>query len=55
MLRGSLGYTDGKVLGYDEGIKMVSTDGKVLVIILGDVDRITLGIDVLTELVSLDG
>ena len=35
-----------KVIGYDEGIKLVSTDGKVIITILGYVDRITLGIDV---------
>ena len=50
LLRGSVGYTDGKVLGSDEGIKLGSTDGKVFGIILGNVDRITLGIDIGTEL-----
>ena len=60
MLGFSLGYTDGKVLGYDEGIKLGynggkvlgsdegiklgSTDGKVFVTILGNIDIITLGI-----------
>ena len=48
-------YTDGKVLGYNEGIKMVSSDGKVLGAVLGNVYGITLGIDVGTGLGSLDG
>ena len=43
------------MLGSDEGIKLVSTDGKVTVTILGNVYGITLGIDVGTELGSLDG
>ena len=34
---------------------MVSNDGKVLVTILVNIDGITLGIDVGTELVALDG
>ena len=42
MLVGSLGYTDVKLLGYDEGIKLRYTDGKVVGNILGNVDRITL-------------
>ena len=50
-----LGYTDGKVLRYDEGIKMGSTDGKVLVTILGNLNVITLGIDVGTDLGYLNG
>ena len=50
-----MGYTDGKVYGSNEGIKLVSTDGKVLGTILGNVDGIKLGIDVGTELGSLDG
>ena len=54
MLGGSLGYNDVKFLGYDEGIKLGSTYGKVFVPILGNVDRITLGIDVGTNLNSLD-
>ena len=54
MIGGSLGSTDGKVLGYDEVIKLASTDGKLLVTILGNVDGITLGIYIGTELSSLD-
>ena len=50
-----MGYTDGKVLGSDEGIKLGSTDGKIFVIILGNGDGITLGLDVGTELLFLDG
>ena len=45
-----LRYTDGKVLGPDEGIKLGLSDGKLLGIILGNVYVIALGIDVLTEL-----
>ena len=55
MLEGSLGYIDGKVLGSDEGIKLESTDGKVLGTILGDVYAITLGLNIVSELVSLAG
>ena len=47
---GSLGFTDGKVLGTGEGIILVSTDGKVLGTIVRNVHGITLGIDVRTEL-----
>ena len=50
-----MGYTDGKVLGSNEGIKLVSTDGKVFGNIFGNLDGITIGIDVGTELGSLDG
>ena len=55
MLGGSLGSTYGKAIGSDEGIKLVSTGGKVFVTILVNVDRITLGIDVEIEMGSLDG
>ena len=54
MLEGSFGYTDGKFMGYDVGIILISIDGKVLFTILGNVDIITLGIYVETEMVSLD-
>ena len=50
----SLGSTDGKILSSDEGIKLVSTDSKVVCNILGDIDVITLGVDVGTYLSSLD-
>ena len=50
-----MGYTDGKVLGYDEGIKMGSTDDKFFGNILGNVDIITLGLYIGTELGFLDG
>ena len=43
-----------KVLGYNEVIKLVSSYGKVISNILGNVEGIVLGIDVGTELVSLD-
>ena len=54
-LGGSLGYTDGKLIGSDEVVKLVSTGGKLFVTVFGNVDRITLGIDIETELGSLDG
>ena len=54
MIEGSMRYTDGKVIEYDEGIKMGSTDGKVFGTILGNVYRITLGIDIGTKLGILD-
>ena len=55
MLGYSLGSTYSKVIGSDEGIKLESTDVKVLGYILGNVDIITLGIDIGTEMGSLDG
>ena len=55
LLGGSLVYTDGKVLGSDEGIKLESTDGKCFVTILGNVDRITLWLNIGTNLGFLDG
>ena len=55
LLGDSLVYNDGKVLGYYEGIKLGFTDGKLLVTMLGNVDKIKLWIDVGTELRSLDG
>ena len=42
------------MLGYDEVIKLGYTGGKILGAILEDLDVITLGIDVGTELGSLD-
>ena len=48
MLVDSLWSNYGKVLGSDEGIKMGSTDSKVLGNILGYIDGITLVIDVRT-------
>ena len=48
MLGGSLESTDDKAIGYDEVIKLGSTDGKVLCTILGTVDGITLGLDIVT-------
>ena len=57
-----LGIFDGLVLGTIFGnvdviscFSLGSTDGNVLVTILRNVDGITLGIDVVTELSSLDG
>ena len=43
------------MLGSDKGIKLGSNDGKVIVTIFGNLDRIKLGIDVGIELGSLDG
>ena len=51
----SLRYTAGKLHSSDEGLKMVCTDGKLFVTIPVNVDRITLGLDIGTNLVSLDG
>ena len=45
----------GKVIGSDEGIKLGSTDVKVIVTIFWYIDLITLGLDVGTELGSFDG
>ena len=50
-----LGSTNDKELGSDEGIKLRSTDIKLLSNILGNVDGITLGIDIGTELGFLHG
>ena len=56
---GTLGYTDGKVLGSEEGIKLELSCVEVLVIILGHIYGSTLDLDVGTELgslyISLDG
>ena len=41
------------MLGSNEGIKLWSTDGKVCWNILGNIDRITLGLDIGTDLRSL--
>ena len=43
------------MFGSDESIKLVLSYGKFLGTILGNVDVITLGIDVGTDLGSLDG
>ena len=43
------------MLGSDEGIKLVYNDGKVLRTTLGNVDGITLGLDVGSNMGSLDG
>ena len=50
-----MAYTDGKGLGYDEDIKMGSTNGKFLVLLLGNVDEKTLWLVVGKELGSLYG
>ena len=54
LLGGSLGHTDGKFYVSEEGIKLGSTGGKVLVTILRNVDWIIPGVDVATEMGSLD-
>ena len=51
---GSLGSTYCEILGSDEGIKLVSTGGKVFSTILGNVDVSTFGLDVGIDLGSLD-
>ena len=55
MPRDQIGSTDGKVIGSDEVIKMVLIYGKLLGTVVVNVDVITFGVDVVTELVSLDG
>ena len=52
---GSLGSTDSKVIGSDEGIKLGISEGKVIDTILVNVYGITLWIDVGTDLSYLDG
>ena len=47
-----MGYTDGKLLGFDEGINLRSTDGKLVVFMLGNINGITLGIGVRTYMGS---
>ena len=42
------------MLGYNEGITPVLSGGEVLLVIIGNVDGITLAINVGTDLVSLD-
>ena len=49
-----MGSTDGKMPVSDEYIKRGSTCGKVIWDLLGNVDVITLGIDVGTEMGSLE-
>ena len=44
----SIGYAYGKVHGSDEGKKLGSTDVKVIVTIIGNVDGIIIGVDVAT-------
>ena len=55
MLEDSVQYTDGKVLGYDEVIKVGYTNGKIIANILVNVDGISFGIDFVTELGSCGG
>ena len=55
MLGGERVYTDGKVIGSDEGIKQGLSDDKVLGTIPGNLYVITRGIDVGTELGPFDG
>ena len=42
------------MIGSDKGIKLGLSDGKVIGTIIGNVDVITLGIDVGTDLGSVD-
>ena len=53
LLGHSLGYTDGKMLGSDEGINLGLFDGKVLGTVLGNVDRMTWNILILKCLALL--
>ena len=50
----SLGHTDVKVLGSDEGIELGFFDDGLIWNILGHLDKITLGDDVKIDLVSSD-
>ena len=52
---GSLGYTGGKVLGFGKCIKLGISGDKVLGNILGNMYGITLGIDIETWVVSING
>ena len=54
-LGGSLLFYDGKVFGSDDGIKLGLSDINMLCTILGNVDLIIFGIDIGTDLGSLDG
>ena len=54
LLGDSLESTDDKVLGSDEGINLILSDGKVIGTILVNEYGITLGLDFVTDLVSLD-
>ena len=54
-LGGSLRSNDGKVIDSNESIKLGSTEGKVFGTILGNLNVITLGLGVGTDLGSLDG
>ena len=47
-------YTDDKALSSDEGIKLGLSGGKVLGTILGNVNIITLGVDIVTYMSPLD-
>ena len=49
-----MGCDDGIIIGYDEGIKLGFSCGKVLGAILVNIDGITIELDVGTELGSLD-
>ena len=49
-----MGYTEGKVLGSDEGVKLGISGCVVIVTILINIDGITPGVDVGTVMGSLD-
>ena len=55
MFKESLGSSDGRVIGYNEGIKLGSIDGKVPCTIFENIDGISLGLHVGTEMVPFDG
>ena len=54
MLGVSLGYSEGKVICYDEGTYLESSGCKMLCTIPGYVDGVKIGLDVGTEIGSLD-
>ena len=55
MTQESLVYNSDKVLGFDQSINVVLSDGKLLCTVLKNLDGFTLEIGVGTELGSLDG
>ena len=54
MIEDSLVLTGSKVLVYDNGVSLISNDGKVLGAKFSDVYARILGLDLGTDLVSLD-
>ena len=55
LFEGLLGYTSGKLLGSDEGIKLVASGGEVVGTLMEDVYVTLLVLDVSSQLDYLDG